>query len=489
MSDNILKEHELKELEKKHNRSFSKTFNSFGEIGDFVDRNNWFFENCCFNCDVEFWGEFGGEVNFSNAIFVEKADFRNSIFKRSRVLFINTIFLNQAYFEKVRFEKDKKEGDEDKIVRFKNSEFFGLTKFTDVDFAIPADFRKVEFSGPTFFDLTTKKEVGNINSWQVEFDDARFSKKAIFYRRKFGRTSFRNTTFEALADFFDCEFEMDTCFDKTDFLWTCDLAKTVFNKKAIFLYTQVERNMILRNAKFKGGVNFALINFIGEGHLNTLELVIDDFVPSLDVDSHDDEKFSSEISQRHKRETFRILKHESIKSNNRIEALKFHAQEMEAYREELRGKKKSKWLGLFRKLIRINFLCFYLFFDKLKKLRIEEKSILLLNRVSNKYGLSWGRGVLFTFFAGLFFFFIYVPVLTDRSLDLSMSGIAEWIKLVSEQLKYFPHVFNPTHPFDYMGSVSENYQGAALVVDMLGRIVVGFGIYQTIQAFRKYGRF
>jgi hypothetical protein len=163
---------------------------------------------------------------------------------------------------------------------------------------------------------------------------------------------------------------------------------------------------------------------------------------------------------------------------------------MEAYREELRGKKGDmNWIKFIKKLFFFIFFPIVLIYRWINNSRVEEKIILLLNRVSNKYGLSWGQGVLFTFFAGLFFFSIYVPVFMDRSLDLSLSGIAEWIKLVSEQLKFFPHVFNPTHPFDYMDSVSKNYEGWALVVDMLGRIVVGFGIYQTIQAFRKYGRF
>jgi len=71
----------------------------------------------------------------------------------------------------------------------------------------------------------------------------------------------------------------------------------------------------------------------------------------------------------------------------------------------------------------------------------------------------------------------------------SLSGFQNWINLVYDHIDYFPHVFNPTHQFDYMANTGANYQGWALVVDTLGRIAVGFGIYQTIQAFRKYGRF
>ena len=41
-----------------------------------------------------------------------------------------------------------------------------------------------------------------------------------------------------------------------------------------------------------------------------------------------------EISSAHKRETYRILKHEALKQNNKVEALKFHVQEMEVLWKE-----------------------------------------------------------------------------------------------------------------------------------------------------------
>jgi hypothetical protein len=51
-------------------------------------------------------------------------------------------------------------------------------------------------------------------------------------------------------------------------------------------------------------------------------------------------------------------------------------------------------------------------------------------------------------------------------------------------LKYFLEFLNPTHKFDYIqedGLTTRFY-----LFDFIGRIFVGYGIYQFIQAFRKY---
>jgi len=46
---------------------------------------------------------------------------------------------------------------------------------------------------------------------------------------------------------------------------------------------------------------------------------------------------------------------------------------------------------------------------------------------------------------------------------------------------------NPTRSSEFMNEISRNNNGWALIIDSISRIFVGIGIYQTIQAFRKYG--
>ena len=69
---------------------------------------------------------------------------------------------------------------------------------------------------------------------------------------------------------------------------TCNFSRAQFEKKAVFHYTQVAKNMILRKTQFKGGLNLALINFIQDGYINPMEINIAPFKPSkkdADVDS------------------------------------------------------------------------------------------------------------------------------------------------------------------------------------------------------------
>ncbi|MCK4664952.1 MAG: hypothetical protein KAT68_18930 [Bacteroidales bacterium] len=183
------------------------------------------------------------------------------------------------------------------------------------------------------------------------------------------------------------------------------------------------------------------------------------------------------------RDVLRLLKHIAKEQDSQIDALNFHSLEMEAYRRELNNKTNKRRLFVWIKKVSTTIKKWII------KKQWEDKIILHLNKYSNNHGLSWWRGFLFTLVVGFIFFSIYTPILLGRSLDFSWDGISEWGMIFKNHIKYYPAFLNPAHSFKFMKSVSTNYFGWSLVVDTLGRIAVGFGIYQTIQAFRKYGRF
>ena len=143
------------------------------------------------------------------------------------------------------------------------------------------------------------------------------------------------------------------------------------------------------------------------------------------------------------RETFRIIKNEFLKINNRIDALEYHKREMKEYRKELYKEKHCK--------------------------KIEDKFILFLNRCSTNYGTNPIQGVLVTL--GLAFIFYYAFMLLSNSPDWTLG-------------EAFFRLLNPAHSYSYLNEFQPNCW--AYLTNGLGRVFIGFGYYQTIQAFRKY---
>lgn len=296
---------------------------------------------------------------------------------------------------------------------------------------------------------------------------------------------------------------------------TSVFAESIFHKKAIFLYTQVGKNMILRNTSFNGGFNIALINFIGEGYINTLEIKIKDIATDGSASNNTYEYLSNKINPLHKRESFRILKHEALKQNNRIAALDFHVKEMKTHLFELQKLKASinsntkelftRYINKYRPLFSIKYFhCKYKsslpvhwllilcipFYKPIQVMHFKKSDrhfwsrvILHLNRLSNSYGINPGKGVLFTFLATLISYFIFLV-----SLKVECSCIEFDFHNIGNTVKYGIQFFNITEwnyePF----KIKTDLYSWSLIPLVFGRIVIGYGVFQTVKAFRKFGQ-
>lgn len=104
-----------------------------------------------------------------------------------------------------------------------------------------------------------------------------------------------------------------------------------------------------------------------------------------------------------------------------------------------------------------------------------DKILLFFNWISNNHGRSWFRGVLFTLFVYLFFYNIYLLILPVDS--LFNKYFENYIIFVSS----FPKL--ELEKYD-----AYNSKWQVRLVIWLARIFVSYGIYQTIAAFRKYGK-
>lgn len=112
---------------------------------------------------------------------------------------------------------------------------------------------------------------------------------------------------------------------------------------------------------------------------------------------------------------------------------------------------------------------------------------LAFNFWSNDFGRSWSRGVFFTMMTGFLFFLCLIISTVQYQFAATFNW--DWTFLGS-YLKFM----NPLRHFETEALFAEqnikriSLTNLSYVWDFVGRIFVAYGYYQTIQAFRKFGR-
>lgn len=323
------------------------------------------------------------------------------------------------------------------------------------------EFINCDFNGETILKTVTEDITFNDCKFlsSLGLQNTKFEKNARFFSCTFNHVEFNNTSFKKLADFWSCTFNEKVIFYKTDFLGTTVFSAATFNKAALFTYSLIEKTAIFRGTKFNGGLD--LSQAIISGNLSLHDLKIKPFNAVDDVDDNDTYEAlitdEGKIPYINKRETFRILKQTFSKNGNEIDSLEYRKKEHLALYEETR-----------RNIIR-----------RRKFLTSLENSIILtLNWSSNLFGVSWFAGLLFIVTFGGLFYLLSITSLSSHIFTISPS---EW---QLSEAKYFFEFLNPTHKIDYIQE--GNLNGNFYAFDFIGRIFVGYGIYQFIQAFRKY---
>lgn len=174
------------------------------------------------------------------------------------------------------------------------------------------------------------------------------------------------------------------------------------------------------------------------------------------------------IPIKNKRETFRILKDNLESQKNLSESLKFKAIEKEVLRNELKNHNNinanQSLPSKFKSFIN----------NRLERFN------LWLNKWSNDHGNSYGRALIFILFVGLAIF--YSSLLSTKLYSFTIY-YEDWE--FKEGLRLFIEFLNPLHKSDYIGK-NENLLTRFYLIDFLGKIIIGYGLYQFVQAFRKY---
>ena len=181
------------------------------------------------------------------------------------------------------------------------------------------------------------------------------------------------------------------------------------------------------------------------------------------VDFNERIKNSNKDTYKGIRESYRRIKQEFRKNENHIEALDFHHHEMTVFRKEL----EYKTVRSFEKPSN---------YDKYKN-----QIILFSNRISNDYNRSWVKDMIFTLcITSVFFFIISFILLYQGEISIKMSSEA-----FSESTNEFMRFINP---IAWNHKLYNTDNPIAIIVTYIAKIFIGYGYYQTIQAFRKYGK-
>ena len=499
------------------------------------------------------------EVNFSNCIFQEDVDFSSCIFLRKSLFsYIKNnqgeIITNASIFEKrVNFSK----------VIFKESVNFSGTKFS------------------------AKTEIDDNSKIIVNFGGVKFEENIRFHYCKFcNNVTFENTTFNKLVDFYYTEFFRPQQFHLTDFFDRAIFSNTIFHQEIQFIYCRTNSNSYIgfESAEFKRGLDISRSNF--NCNLNFWNITIEKKGEEYIFKNIDDIKYKNDFKAHDEapsvykqlRETYRIIKDNFYKQNNKIEGGKFYKRELEIYEISI-GKDKDREngsLSLFTKTSEIyrnitniimclisTFFLLIILLSPIFPLEIidsnvitilnknplilnllllihtlfayfyygSDKIILIANKISNDFGTNWVKGVLFT---------ICITILTYITLSFSMLGlevfsiiliiymsiVALFISIDSMAkkkiyfigtilsiiflvfytyriIKYFNFRiyikiindfigdFINIHTFISWKDLKINHKevtGISLLILFIGRIFIGYGYYQTIQAFRKFGK-
>ncbi|HAS40219.1 MAG TPA: hypothetical protein DCS93_07055 [Microscillaceae bacterium] len=391
--------------------------------------------------------EFKGDLRFNHIHFEEKVLFNACVFEE-KVIFQNCIFKQDVSYEKY-YDDD---GVNSKKTIFKKQVcFIGCTfgvEKTSEDFTpTSVHFKDVEFQGDVCFKETT------------------FHSKVRFHNSIFTQSvDFENTVFNDLADFYYTIFESAQQFHLTDFMGITIFSNATFEKEVQFLHNKVSStsSISFQEVEFQQALDISRANF--GCTLSFFGAEINENPTELGLYESNEGKTTA---YQKIRESFRIVKQTYTAEGNKIEAGKQNRNEMRIYWRELKASKGSPTTQL-------------KWYERPISPRRQNLAILWFNGLSNRHGTSWLRGFVFTIivaipFFGLMSLFLRNQWVWDCSLDGAGYVIKSFLQFLNVTLwKYQPY--------------GKEINGWAYFILFIGRLFVGYGIYQTVQAFRKFSK-
>lgn len=260
-----------------------------------------------------------------------------------------------------------------------------------------------------------------------------------FEKVKFSKSNFSNLTLH------NCNFLSTTWFEECKNLDNSELkfVACAFKKYVLFDNSSIH-SFEISHSFFERKVSFDSF----ETNKMKLHQVAFEKVAYFDNLNKSNEKGIEEWD----RKTLRAIKRELTNSHNQIDYLRFKAYELNAYKKEV-DQNKLNW---------------------------KDSLILYFNQDSNYFGLDWTKGISFIFQWSFVFYLLYIISYSARIYDINCVPKIEDFLVI--YLKF-------TNPFSFLKPPLEDTENYFLpfLFFLLGKVLVSYGIYQTIQAFRKFG--
>jgi len=382
------------------------------------------FKNCSFE-KFEFKNikHIGGKFRFTNNTLGNRlSNVSHIIFEESQIFnadFSSNKFEQFTTFYNSFFANDGSNGAKTKVTKFYNNSF-QKANFSKVNFKENFTFDKCDFQSTTWFE-----NCKNIEDTHLKFVACEFKGFSLFNNSKLNKLNIDRCTFLKTASF------TDTVYD------SINLYEVKFDKGAFFEEIKIHD---IENKK------------------------------EFDMISNCDELKSW-------RRTFRTIKQELLKTDNKIDYNRFRVYEFNAYKQELKIEIKN-----------------------LKKDILTSDSIVVKNRQSAKikrdifileiseffsdYGTDWKRALKMTF---LFGFALYVPFFGFENCDKDWD-LNSWQIFPIGFLRFFilTDFYSPLQDGKTYIKMDGWNHLFSWIIFILGKIVIAFGIYEMIQAFRKF---
>lgn len=429
---------------------------------------------------------FKGEVNF-NALLWDSSD--------------NFHFSDNTYEKDVKFM------------------FCKVNSMSDCSF----DFTNSQFNGNVLFEGSGRNSssINSINSSlsQIDFSNSHFRQKLKIIYMELGEVIMQNCHFYNTVNithnsykdtfYLDFSFSSIKCLFFIDSDLGDDKGEIINLKESISFHKALINSdafVFIRNVNFEmkdksqnGEIDLSYSNILGtvaiqDTQLTRLNLDKSTIIGHVNVENVNVENYIN-------RGTVTRLKNESLKRNDSIAAIGYKSIEIEYYKRELSDKydeifKEIKEKYLMRLLKGSPFIRIRLWKRTknsckwvknlgavLYQIPVTERILLFLNTASNKNGLSWSRGIIFTMLVSFIFFVLINYFGVDN--EIFRFGWVSWSSF-GEVWKSYMQVLDVLNFNNELKNFEFNAIGTILF--FLSKIFIAYGVYQTISAFRKYGK-
>ena len=264
----------------------------------------------------------------------------------------------------------------------------------------------------------------------LEINNANFKENFKLHNCIVNEVIIKNTDFQKNADFFKSKFtkgldSYEINFQSINFKGLGLFGDTEFCEKLIFRYVTFEGYNHFKSALLYKGLDLEYTNIQKEINFYGLEIL-------------DKTKTSQE--------TYRIIKNQFEKLNNKIEANKYHALELEQRKEALAKNKFNNF---------------------------SEYIVFMIHNISSKHSTSWIRALLWIMFVGIFTVFcVHFDIFKDIVFNPN-----------SFKIEYINKIFNEFWQYVNITNLDKLKDKPFLL--FINKLSLGYLYYQFLTAVRK----